>query len=257
METKIILSEKVKFKNPVLVQGLPGIGNVGRVAAGYLISELGMKKIGELYSRHFWPLVVLHPDSTVSPLKNEIFYCKGASNDIIILTGDTQSVTPEGHYEICEKILEFCEASGVKEIITLGGFAEGKEMDDPRIIGAANDKKLVKKYEKFDIDFGENHPTGTIVGTSGLLVGMAKMRDIDAICLMGQTVGMPGLTDPKSADKVLHVLTKILGIKIDMSKLEKAIEEIDTQIQKADVMQQQAAEQHYHKSSKEDTKYIG
>ncbi|MFH1631089.1 MAG: proteasome assembly chaperone family protein [Candidatus Aenigmatarchaeota archaeon] len=255
METIIIPIEKVKMNNPILIEGLPGIGNVGRVAAGYLINELGMKKIAELYSRHFWPLVVLHPDSTVTPLKNEFYHHKGEKNDIIIFTGDTQSVTPDGHYEICEKVLEFCQTNGIKMIITLGGFAEGKELTEPKIIGAVNDKKLVEKYKDFGIDFGKDHPTGTIIGASGLLIGMARLKNIDAICLMGQTVGMPGLTDPKAADNILHTLSKILNLKLDLTKLEKAIEEIDEQLKKAEKIQKQVNQ--HSKPSKEETRYIG
>jgi len=256
MQTTIIPTEKVKLNNAILVEGLPGIGNVGRVAAGYLISELGMKKIAELYSPHFWPLVVLHPDSTATPLRNEFYYYKGEKNDIVILTGDSQSITPEGHYEICERVLEFCQANGIKTVITIGGFAEGKEVEEQKIIGAVNDKKLVKKYEKFDIDFGKNHPTGTIVGATGLLIGLAGLKKIDAVCLMGQTIGIPGMTDPKAADSVLQILIKILGVKVDLSKLEKAIEEIEVQIKKSEKIQKQISDQHTRKGG-EETKYIG
>ncbi len=256
IETQIKVLEKVKLKNPVLVEGLPGIGNVGRVAAGYLVNELKMKKFAELYSPHFLPLVILQNDAVANMLKCE-FYCrKGKGRDIIILTGDTQSINPEGHYEICDKILDFCEKLGVKELITLGGFAEGKEVVEPRIIGAVNDKKLLKKYEKLGIDFGKEHPIGTIVGASGLLLGLGKSRDIDAVCLMGETFGLPLITDPKAADRVLHVLVKILGIKVDMSKLENTIKEMEERIEKTDKIHKKMLQQ-ISKGKPEDIKYIG
>ncbi|MEM7826591.1 MAG: PAC2 family protein, partial [Candidatus Aenigmatarchaeota archaeon] len=59
MVTKIIELEKPKLKNPIFVEGLPGIGNVGRIACGYLIEELKAKKFAELYSSHFMPFVLL------------------------------------------------------------------------------------------------------------------------------------------------------------------------------------------------------
>ena len=59
MQTQVKILDKVKLKDPVLIEGLPGIGNVGRIAAGYLVSELNMKKFAELYSPHFLPLVIL------------------------------------------------------------------------------------------------------------------------------------------------------------------------------------------------------
>ncbi|KHO48028.1 MAG: hypothetical protein QT00_C0001G0040 [archaeon GW2011_AR5] len=256
METTIKILEKVKLKNPLLVEGLPGIGNVGRVAAGYLVNELKMKKFAELYSPHFLPLVILQNDAVAGMLKCEFYYHKGKKRDIIVLTGDTQSITPEGHYEICGKILDFVGKMGVKELITLGGFAEGKEVVEPRIIGAVNDKKLLKKYDKLGIDFGKEHPIGTIVGASGLLLGLGKVHGIDGVCLMGETFGLPLITDPKAADRVLHVLIKVLGVKVDMSKLENTIKEMEERIDKTDKIHKKMLQQ-ISKGKPEDIKYIG
>ena len=258
METEIKVIEKVKLKKPILVEGLPGIGNVGRVAAGYLISELKMKKFAEMYSPHFLPLVLLQNDSVAGVLKCEFYYHKGRERDIIILTGDTQSITPEGHYDICDKILDFVSKMGTKDIITLGGFAEGKEIIEPRVIGAVNDKALLKKYEKLGIDFGKEHPIGTIVGASGLLLGLGKLYNINALCLMGETFGLPLITDPKAADSVLHVLVKILGLKVDMSKLEKTIKEMEERIEKTDKIHKKMLQQLSEpRKSGDDIKYIG
>ncbi len=254
METTIKVLEKVKLRKPILIEGLPGIGNVGRIAAGYLVSELKMKKLAELYSPHFLPLVILHDDAVSSLLKNEFYYCK-AKRDIIVLTGDTQSISPDGHYEVCEKILQFAQKLGVSEIITLGGFAEGRAVDEPRVIGSVNDRRLLKKYEKYDIDFGKEHSIGTIVGASGLLLGLGRMYGIDAVCLMGETLGLPLLTDPKASDKVLQVLTKILGIKVDLSKLEKTIKEMEERIKKTEKMHKKILQEM--PKTKEDIRYIG
>ncbi len=257
METHIKLLTKVKLRKPVLVEGLPGIGNVGRVAAGYLINELKMKKFAELYSPHFLPLVLLQNDSIAGLLKCEFYYHKGKTKDLIILTGDTQSVTPEGHYEISHAILNFATKLGVKEIITLGGFAEGQQVENPRVIGAVNDKKLLKKYQKFGIDFGKEHPIGTIVGASGLMIGIGKLHGIDGLCLMGETLGMPLLTDPKAADSVLHVLVKILNIKVDMQKLEKTIGEMEQRIEQTDKIHKKVLSDMSKGQKSEDIRYIG
>ena len=257
MKTGINVIKKVKLKNPVIVEGLPGIGNVGRVAAGYLISELKMEKFAELVSPHFLPLVLLQPDSTTSLLKCEFYYKHTKDRDIVVLTGDTQSITPEGHYDVCETILSFAEKIGAKEIITLGGFAEGHEVAEPRIIGAVNDKSLLKKYGKFDIVFGKDHPVGTIVGASGLLLGLGKNHNIDGLCIMGETFGLPVVTDPKAADKVLHVVIKILKIKIDMTKFEKTVKEMEEHIKKTDTIHQKMMQEMSKPKKGEDVRYIG
>ncbi len=35
--------EKPKLDNPIFIEGLPGVGNIGRVAAGYLVEDLKAK----------------------------------------------------------------------------------------------------------------------------------------------------------------------------------------------------------------------
>ncbi|MBI4162860.1 MAG: proteasome assembly chaperone family protein [Candidatus Aenigmarchaeota archaeon] len=254
MESWIHVSEKVKLKNPILIEGLPGIGNVGRVATGYLINQLKMKKFAELYSPHFLPLVLVHENSEVHVLNLEFHYMKG-KRDIVVLTGDTQSISPEGHYEICSKIVEFAETLGIKEIITLGGFSEGKSMSKPAVLAAVNNKEMIKKYKKFDIDFGKKHQVGTIIGASGLLLGLAKPKKIDGICLLGETSGMPMLTDPNAADAILHILVKILGIKLDFTMLEKSIVEMQERIKKSDGLHKRMLEQLGAKE--EPVRYIG
>ena len=174
---------------------------------------------------------------------------------MIVLTGDTQSISPEGHYEVCEKILDFSEKCEISEIITLGGFAQGEMVQEPKVIGAVNKAKMLKKYNKYDIDFGQEHSVGTIVGASGLLLGMAKLKDIDAMCLMGETIGLPMVTDPKAAEKVLQVVTKILGLKVDLSKIEKAIQEMEDKIKKTEKIHKNMLKDI--PKGKDDIRYIG
>jgi len=255
MQTHIKILEKVKPKNAILVEGLPGIGNVGRVAAGYMISQLKMKKIAELYSPYFLPLVIMQQNAVAVPLKNEFYYLKHPKNDIILLTGDTQSISPEGHYDVCEKILDYTQSLGIKRIITLGGFAEGKPVTNPQVIGAVNDKNLLKKYNKYDIKFAKDNTIGTIVGASGLLLGLGSVRNMEGLALLGQTMGYPVVTDPKAADKILQILIKVLKINMDLKKLENIISEMEDHLQKNDKIHKQSLEQLT--KQKDDMKYIG
>lgn len=256
MKTFVKQLEKVKLHNPILVEGLPGIGNVGRVAAGYLASEMKMKKFAELYSPHFLPLVILHDDAVVQLLRCEFFYHRGKERDVVILTGDTQSIDPEGHYEVADAILDFAEDLGVKELITLGGFAEGRQVDQPRIIGAVSDKKVLKRYAGYDIDFGKEHQIGTIVGASGLLLGLGQLRGMSGLCLMGETTGLPLMTDPKAADRLLHVLGKMLNVKIELAKLEKTVAEMEEKIKKTEKIHKRMLSE-ISKTKGEDIRYIG
>jgi uncharacterized protein len=246
--------KKVKLKKPILVVGLPGVGNVGRVAAGYMAAELKMKKIAEIYSTSFLPIVLLDDEDVVRLLRCEVYYLK-AKRDIIVLTGDTQSTDTKGHYEFSNAVLDYAKKLGIKELITLGGFSEGVLKTDPRVVAAVSNNDVKKKYKKFKIDFGKDHPVGTITGASGLLVAMAEDYKMSGMVLMGETMGMPLIMDPKAADAILHTLVRILGIKLDLNKLEKTVKEMEERLKKTEDIHKKLLEDI--PKSKEDVRYIG
>ena len=238
-----VIKKPPKLKNPILIEGLPGVGNIGRVAVGYLIEELKATKFAQLYSKHFFPFVMLHEDYHVHLLNNEFYYWKAkrkGQRDIIFLVGDCQSLSPNGHYEVIDKVLDFVEPLGVKEIITIGGLATGELEEDPRTIGAVTDDTLIKKYKSTDIQFTAGKKVGYIVGAAGLLIGLGRERGMKGMCLLGETSGFPIVTDPKAAGVVLDTITKILKLKIDMDKIDDRIAEMEKFIQKVESLQKKA-----------------
>ncbi len=264
METKITVLEKPKLNNPILIEGLPGIGNVGRVAAGYLIDQTKAIKFAELHSKHFLPFVLVHDNSEIVLLKNEFYYLKGkkkSDRDLIILIGDAQSLDQVGHYEIAEKIIDFVESLGCKEIYTLGGLGTGQlETNQQKVFGAVSSQKLKKRLEGCGVNFDVASKLGTIVGASGLLIGIGKLRGMDGVCLMGETAGFPIVTDPKSAESVLKVLMKILGMNLDLKALDQRVKEMEVFINKIENLQRKAIDEMNkgtQKDVKDDLRYIG
>ena len=264
--TVIKLLNKPKLVNPIFIEGLPGVGNIGRVSAGYLVEELGGKKFAELYSEWFFPFVMLHDDHRIHLLKNEFYYVKKGQHcdrDMIILTGDCQSLSPQGHYDVSTKILEFVKKFGTKEIVTIGGLATGElEEKEQKVVGAVTHDDLLKKYKDKKLDFNAGKKVGYIVGATGLLLGIGAEMDMKGVCLLGQTAGYPIITDPKAAEEVLIVLSDLLDIKIDMSKIGKKVNEMEDFIKKVETLQKKAlaeiAKQNKTAPAKEDeTRYIG
>ena len=245
MTTRIVELKKPRLKNPVFIGGLPGVGNVGRIAAGYLVEELKAVKFAELYSSHFMPFVLVQQGSTVHVLKNEFYYWKPkrrkrGQQDLIILIGDSQSINPEGHYEVVEEILNYLKKFGIKEMFNLAGLGVGEKKDKPEVIGVVNDPKLMKKYKKYGIKFDTGDRVGTIVGAAGLLLGLGARIGIKGMCLLGETSGAPLIPDPKAAESVLNTLTKMLKIKVDTSEIQKKVKEMEGFIKRMEKMQRTA-----------------
>lgn len=224
-KTKIILSDEFKkiaskkIDNLVLIEGLPGIGLVGKLAAEHMVKQLGAKKVGELYSPHFPHQVFIKKDGTVRLPKCKFYFWKNAKKNgknLLILVGDVQALAPEAQYEINGKIDSFFKSMGGKEIITLGGYGTGAIVDKKyKVFGAVTEKSDVELLKKLGVTFHKS--MGSIVGAAGLLIGLGRLMGIRGFCLMGETHG--NYVDASSAEAVLNVLCKYLDIDMDLSNL--------------------------------------
>lgn len=245
--------EEPKLKRPLFVEGLPGVGNVGKLAAEHLIDELKATKFAEITSKDFPPQVFVLPDGTIKLVGNDLYYWRAKTKDqrdLVLLTGDYQGLSSQGQYEIVDRVLALLAKLGVKELYTLGGYGLGRMVDKPAVLGAATNKDLVKAMKKHGILFREDEPSGGIVGASGLFLGLGKARGMEGVCLMGETSGY--LVDPKSARAVLEVLCKILKVQIQFDRLESKARDMDRIAQQLRDMERKAGEK-----SHEELRYIG
>jgi uncharacterized protein (TIGR00162 family) len=236
-ETEIHVKKEVSLKSPVLIEGLPGIGLVGRIAAEHLVNELKAEKFAELYSPDFPPQVIIEDDSTVRLFKDDLYYYKAhgkEQRDLLIVLGDHQGLTPQSYFNICGDMLDFAEGYGAKEIITLGGLAIGKMSKEPSVFGAVTHKQMARDFKKHGVIF-ENRKGQAIAGAAGLLLGLGQLRGMKGICLMGETQG--NYVDPKAAKSVLEILNKYLNLNVNLADLDKKAKETEEMISRLEQIQ--------------------
>ncbi len=212
-----------------LIEGLPGIGQVGKLVAEHLIHELNAEKIAEIHSIYFPPQVLIGKDGVARLVNNEIYRCDG-EREMLFLVGDYQSTSSEGHYLLSSFYLDIAEELGVKRVITLGGYGVGHLVDKPRVLAAVNMSHLQPEVAQAGGISTHDEPGGGIIGASGLLLGMGALRNIEGICLMGETSGY--LVDPKSAHSLLEVLCALLGMEVDTTRLLERAEEMEHLVEK-------------------------
>lgn len=248
--------ENVQLKDPVLVEGLPGVGNVGKLAADYLRDQLEAKPVATFYSKFFPPQVYVSEAGLIRLVSNELSYRKGrraGERDLLILGGDYQGISPEGQYELTHRVLEVAHAHGVKELFTLAGFAQGHVVETPRVLGAATSAARVEAMKKLGVVFSRNDPGGGLIGASGLFLGLGRLFDMEGVCLMGETSGY--FVDPRSAEAVLKVLARALSLELDFTDLESKAKEIDRIAQK--IHDAEAKTPEGPSQTREDLGYIG
>ena len=222
MKTTVIKElATVELKNPILIEGFPGLGMVGNIATKYLVKQLKAKKFAVLYSPHFPYHVIVNKKGSARLLRGEFYFWKNETgeNDFIFLVGDSQPQTIEGQFEVANSILDFAEAKKVKTVITIGGYRNEFE-GTPKVVAVSTSPVLFEKALKAKALPSE---AGTpIVGTAGLLLGLAKFRNMDAVCLLGETRGY--LPDPKTSKSIIAVLQNLIDVTVDLKGLDADIE---------------------------------
>lgn len=251
--TRVELDKEPTVENPVFIEGLAGIGHIGKTCVSYLADHLGAEKIGELYSHHFPPYTIINDDKTIDLLKNNIYQLeRDDGKDLLIIEGNAQAQTPEGHFQIAEEILDFAEESGASEILTIGGYGTGDVVEEPDVFGAVSSEEVKEEYENYGVTF--DHDVGQIVGASGLLLGLGEERGYEGICLLGETPGFL-LSDPKATEAVLNVVEEILELDLDYTELDKKVEESQEVLKKLQNLQNQQGQDQDQQS--QDLGYIG
>ncbi|RLF90455.1 proteasome assembly chaperone family protein [Thermococci archaeon] len=257
MERSIVwFHKRPELEEPILIEGLPGIGNVGKIAAEYLIDEIGAELFATVYSPYLPPQVLVREDGTVRLNDNRLYYWKSDKKgvkDLIILTGDFQGITSYGQYEMCGKILDVAEEFGTKMVFTLGGYQTLGSKAEPRVFAAATHQELVDLFLKHGAVRSE--AGGQIVGASGLLLGLGALRGMKGISLLGETPGY--VMDARAAKAVLEVLTGIIGLKINMDRIEKRAKETEREITEVERIQRAVTEQLRLGPKEEELGYIG
>jgi hypothetical protein len=218
----IEILEMPNLKNPTLICGFPGSGYVGKLAIDHMVTELKAIPFVNMFSSSFPPQVLIQSDGTTDLMKNILYYFKGEENDLILLSGDAQPITPDSEYEMAEEITKICDKLGVKTIYTLAAYITGTFSKTPKVYGTSTSLQIVNEFEKYNIS---SMNSGSITGMNGLIIGVGKRKGITGICLLGETSGY--VVDAKASKIVLETLVKMLSLKLDLAGISKKAQDTE------------------------------
>jgi uncharacterized protein (TIGR00162 family) len=221
MACTIEITEKPTLNDPILIEGLPGIGFVANIAAFHLINELKAKRFAEIVSASFQDFAVTTEGGGARSPTNELYYVKreDGGRDLIIWYGNTQALTTFGQYELCGKVLDIIQELGCRTVISIGGFKKDQVQSVPGLYSAATDHESLKEA----LDLGTKIMVGHVFGIAGLLIGLARLRGVKGFALLIDTLGM--YPDANATRYALAALNTYLKLNVDLSKLDASAEE--------------------------------
>ena len=263
----IKLYRKPKLESPVLIASWPGIGNIGIIAVDTLRGMLGAEEFGEIEPwDFFYPKRLSIKGGILQDLEfpSSKFYFwrrgskeqggggpyfgKTGKGDVIIFIGEEQPsdgvrMYAEGGkaYHMANLVLDVAEKFGCQRVYTSGAaVAPIHHTMRPGVWAVPNKEDLIDEVKGYDntilmSQIEGRGGQGNITGLNGLLLGVAKKRGFEAICIMGEIPvylqGLP-LPYPKASKSVLEVLTHNLGIEIDLGKLDELAEQVAERIER-------------------------
>jgi len=243
----IRLCQEPQLENPILVASWPGIGNIGIIAVDTLRGKLEAEEFGEIEPREFfYPKRVLIRKGVLECLEfpsSKFYFKKIRETDIIFFIGEEQPseggrMYAEGKqaYHMANLVLDVAEKFKCRRVYTSGAaVALIHHTAKPRVWAVPNAGSLVSEIKTYQntvlmSDIEGRGGQGNITGLNGLLLGVARKRGFEAICLMGEIPvylqGFP-LSYPRASKSVLEVLSHSLKIEVDLD----ALDELDQKVQ--------------------------
>lgn len=197
------------LENPIFIQGLPGFGNVGRIAAHLFIKQYGAKPFAELYSPTFPDYVSVSSKGICHLPRYEFYSATVDKTNFVVMTGETQPSFDDvlAHYQICDEIVDYVCKLGCRFVITIGGVPIAE--DKAQVYVAATSNRLAAEFmEKGAVIYSR----GKIVGGTGLTLALAKEKALEGVCILGATTGFKA--DRNAGSAAFKFLMKALGKEI-------------------------------------------
>lgn len=222
MKGLVRFTARPKLNAPNMLAAWPGIGNVSIITATYLLRKLDLKELGVVEAPYFFdPIGVIAKDSLVEepqfPQSN-FYYWKnrGGGSDLIVFIGDDQPSAKA--YELANCVLDVGLRFRVKRVYTCAAaLSQIHHTEQPRVWGVATTQQAIKDLKKHNLVERSNFQ---IAGLNGLLLGAAKEKGIEAVCLLGEVPAYASrIQNPMAALAVVNTLAKILDIKVETAEL--------------------------------------
>ncbi|MBI2216733.1 MAG: PAC2 family protein [Candidatus Rokubacteria bacterium] len=225
-------------RRPVLIVAFSGWNDAAEAAttaARYLATSFHARKFAEIDPEDFYhfglqrPLVRLKGGSETEreivwpAMEFSVAQSADLSRDVIV------GVAPEPHLawrRYCGAVLELAQRAGVTLVLTLGALLADVPHTRPvRLVGGASDPELSAwlglrptRYEG---------PTGIV----GVLNTLAREQGLQTASLWANVPHyISGIENPKAALALVQRILRLLGGAIDLSELEEAARQFDTNL---------------------------
>lgn len=216
---EIKLFENVNLNGYAFIEGFPGIGLVGPMTISYIIDKLGMRYVGFLESESFPPLVSIHKNEPMPPIR-----IYSAEKEKLVTIFAEFAIPMELISELSNAIYDFLKKNGVLKIYSVGGIP-AQDNDQTPFVVASN-----PAITNSAISAGGLKPVGEGVatGVSAMLLVKSAMNKGQAVCIMIPVE--QNIIDPTYAEIAIVSLNKLMNLNIDIADIDREAKMVQAKI---------------------------
>ena len=216
-----------KPKNPIIIEGFPGLGLIATISTEYLIKHLNATSIGYIWSKNLLPIAAVHDNKVIQPL--ELYYAEKENILIVHALSDVRGL----EWEIGEALVKLYDMLKAKEIITVEGIMSKSESNN--VYAYCSNQQKRKKFETLQVQALKE---GIIMGVTASLLLKNNKSNVTGLFVESHS----SLPDSKSAAKIIEVLNNYLSLNIDIKPLISAAEKFEQKLKSILEQSKQARE---------------
>ena len=212
------------LKKPIIIAAMQDMGNVGSIVVDFINNNLKTKKFR--VAKSSYPSYVLDRGGYIS-LPDENWEYRHSDDLIIFGGGSGQPQTNEELHRLCQDVIDIAKKYSAKFIYTLGGFHTNRELNkSPKTFVTTTSLQLSNQLEKLNVNMTPQK--SLITGFNGLILGYAKMNNIQGIGLYGE-LNDPEIPQYRAAKSIIKTLERLtyqkFGNVIELDVMARDIDE--------------------------------
>ena len=200
-------------KHSMILEAVPGVGNIGKILVDGLIEKHPSRTIGWILHPDFPPHATMSDEGLIGPPRLDIIdVILPNGESVCIVTGVMQPMTAPGQFEVAESILRLASDSEASRLLVLAGLAA--EPDCRSIYAVCSDKGFRKTLEKEDILVSRSQPKGGMIGVAGMVLSLSTTLGVPTLGVIAKTVGAS--SDVLAADRMAKWIEQAFEVPLDL-----------------------------------------
>lgn len=219
-----------------LVEGFPGVGLAGKIAADHLVNTLATEEYATVHCDGL-PRIGVYGDGDRGVHQPVRIHAPAEREAPLVLTSDVP-VSPSSAEQFATCVTGWFQEHDITPLL-LSGLPAEKDAEPPSVFGVASGEAAAH-LEEAGID--TPHERGAVSGPTGALLNRADEVGLDAVVLVVESD--PRFPDPEAARRLITAgIQPLTGVEVSVDDLVERAEEIQQSREKLAKQMQEAGDE--------------